>query len=611
MRRGVGAYEASLFEFARAVTPDDPCFLPDVYRIARGGALFDWDEMTGLFNSFRPILASVPGVHGNASFLNYVEYQHRERAPDRVECIRVSLTEEHSTSPPALGAYLASVLHCQKEGGSLARLLKASRRILSARDNRRTALVLLNASRCTAPASSEWLGEGVVELDANHRDLLETFDIHFVVVGSYDLFLHGFVAAASDPLCAVTIEPYSQEQVVALVAPSANPADAPGSFSFEPEAADALYQHTAGDKYFTNLLAAAAVTAARGNTSPDEPVRVGEAAINWTAGFLAQGLLVEDRVTRPFREAFDRKPAVAEAIAELAGAGPKAWHGIPKDIRRLLFQSGVVSPAPVPLEGVRPGPAATRDMFLIRNPLMRTFAESLLYREATRQAAGPAESAAPSAPVPETTVVPPSDKAAHQVPHSFEMFQVGDTLYRLRQATQGVFFSETSTFCVPVVDIITGRGETLESALADWQTQFHIRFQRLFTKLESERTPDDKELLDQFQTLIDLEEHRKTVPVIVRQIGAVERIQPLPAIVRWEDGSREEAAVDILPPEFLTYSLGQRFEALVARDPESHRIWRIIFSQRLAPLPNLTPEEVDQLWNSLPTTRSLPAADWE
>jgi hypothetical protein len=476
--------------------------------------------------------------------------------------------------------------------------------------------VLLNACRCSSPASSEWLSAGLVEIDADYREFLEKFDVHLVVVGSYDLYLHSAAALTAGPLCAVTIEPYSQEQVAVLLSPTTDQVDSPDRFSFDPEAVGAIYKHTIGDKYFTNLLAAAAITAARGNTKSTESVRVGKETVNLTAGLLAQGLLVEDRVTRLFRAAFEKEHSLAVAIAYLTVAGSKAWHRLPKDVRSHLFQTGIVGPAPSPAEATRTaGERRIQDLFSIRNPLMQTFAESLLYWEATRGTIGPIPVPASSGPAASTTAseraaAAPHANATHQVNVTLDSFQVGETRYRLRHTMHGLFSPETNTYRVADIDFIIGQGGTLTTSQSDWQTQFHVQFQTLFSKLASEMSSKDKEIMDKLQELIDLDEHRKAVQVTGRQIGTVERILPFPVVLCWEDGSREEATIEMLPPDFITYGVGQRFEAIVARELLTHRMCRILHSQRLTPLPALTPKEVNKLWNSLPTTLSLPETDW-
>jgi hypothetical protein len=605
MRGGIGVYEAGLFKYAQSVTPAELCFTSEVYRIAQTGARFDWDEMTGLFNSFRPVVASVPGVHGNSTFVNYVEHEHREHARDEVESIRISPAEEQCTSPPALGAYLAGVLQCRRAGGSLARLLESSRRLEAIRTGGRTALVMLNACRCGTPEASEWLSVCSVDLDANHRDLLQHHHIRFVLVGNYDLLLHGVAAPAADWLCTVAIEPYTQHQVNDLLAVPTDPDDNARSFRFDPEALDAIYQNTHGDKYFTNLLAVLAITAARGNTAPADFVQVGRVAVDLSAGLVAKGLMAEDRVTGPFRQAFREEHAVAAAVVNLAGAGPEAWPKIDKDVRRRLFQLGIVGPPHAPPEAARPHVASPpRDLFAIRNPLMRTFAGALIYEDATRGAESTSQQAA-------VRYADPSRGGAETVPGLFDSFQVGETCYRLRRPISGTFSPQTLTFQVADADFLTGRGETLERARADWQVQFHVWFQTLFVKIASELTPADKDALDQLNEFIDLEEYRKMAIQTVREIGTVERARPFPVVIRWEDCTEDTATADALPAEFITYAKGQRFEAVVAREPLGYRLVRIVHSQRLAPLPAMTPKEVGELWDSLPTTRSLPEADWE
>jgi hypothetical protein len=102
-----------------------------------------------------------------------------------------------------------------------------------------------------------------------------------------------------------------------------------------------------------------------------------------------------------------------------------------------------------------------------------------------------------------------------------------------------------------------------------------------------------------------------TTPLTLRQIGRVAvRAYALPGSIEWEDGSRELVRLDQMPGEFVGYLPDQHFEAVVVRDPVDFHLLKVTQIQRVEPLPRMSPEEFQDLLRRIPTTRSLPEADW-
>jgi hypothetical protein len=101
------------------------------------------------------------------------------------------------------------------------------------------------------------------------------------------------------------------------------------------------------------------------------------------------------------------------------------------------------------------------------------------------------------------------------------------------------------------------------------------------------------------------------IPLTLCQIGWVAvRACSLPGSIEWEDGTREQVRLDQMPGEFAGYPPGQHFKAVVVRDPADFRLLKATQIQRVEPLPRMSPEEFQDLLRRIPTTRSLPEADW-
>lgn len=197
-----------------------------------------------------------------------------------------------------------------------------------------------------------------------------------------------------------------------------------------------------------------------------------------------------------------------------------------------------------------------------------------------------------------------------------EVLRFGQIEYHLRRSTQGFFYPgirpDTGEFSVKGFEWgILGCGRTPDEAYLDWLKQFHVTFQQLYVMRPFEFDDTERELWKVIESQVDVERYRLSQPLLVRQQGKVYRARPYPELVEWEDGTREKVSLEWMPGEFASYQPGQPFEAVVHRNPVSHKIIKVDYVKRLPTERKLTAQESRQLWDSLPTSKSLPAADWE
>jgi hypothetical protein len=112
------------------------------------------------------------------------------------------------------------------------------------------------------------------------------------------------------------------------------------------------------------------------------------------------------------------------------------------------------------------------------------------------------------------------------------------------------------------------------------------------------------------ENLVDVEHYRNSQPLIVQQIGRVSKARPYPLWITWEDDTRERVHLERMPGEFATYKAGQPFEAVVHRDPVTHRLVSVKYVKRL-PNVQVDDTEREKVWNSTSTSADLPDGDWD
>jgi hypothetical protein len=194
---------------------------------------------------------------------------------------------------------------------------------------------------------------------------------------------------------------------------------------------------------------------------------------------------------------------------------------------------------------------------------------------------------------------------------------LGDTVYSLRSQLLGTFYPGHSSvdgeFVVPqLFPEFVGRGRHSEEAFLDWRNLIHCQFQVLYAKRPFEMTDQEKATWQLIESQIDVTAYRTNSPLMVRQIGKVgARVRPHPEVIEWENGSKENVRLEQMPGEFATYRPGQPFEAIVSRDAVDFHLLKVTHIQRIRPLPWISGDDFKTLIESIPTTKSLPAAVWE
>jgi hypothetical protein len=194
--------------------------------------------------------------------------------------------------------------------------------------------------------------------------------------------------------------------------------------------------------------------------------------------------------------------------------------------------------------------------------------------------------------------------------------RLGQTVYTLRKPAEGTFYADfmdeggefmLEGFPHPFV----GWGPRPEDAFQDWLKQFHAIFQRLYAMQPFEMDEVGRRLWGVIDDQVTVEAYRAKQPLIVRQQGKVKRGRKYPELILWEDGTRERVQIGRMPGEFASYKVGQPFEALVYRDPVSHKLLKMEYVKRLPSPARTDKEEAKRLWDSLPPSSSLPDTTWD
>ena len=191
--------------------------------------------------------------------------------------------------------------------------------------------------------------------------------------------------------------------------------------------------------------------------------------------------------------------------------------------------------------------------------------------------------------------------------------RVGNTVYPLRHPCEANFIPGVGEFLVDGFSpVFVGRGATPMKAQRDWATAVHSAFQELQHKRPFEMTPEDTKKWSVLSSRIDVTVYRNRTPVQIRQFGKIERARPYPDKIVWENGSHDVVSLNqIDSPDFITFKPGQPFEAVVARDPITFNLLRILYIQRRSSATRLPSCEEAALLDTIGSAKKLPAADWE
>jgi hypothetical protein len=191
--------------------------------------------------------------------------------------------------------------------------------------------------------------------------------------------------------------------------------------------------------------------------------------------------------------------------------------------------------------------------------------------------------------------------------------RVAGVVYPLRQACATDFIPGIGDFLVEGFSpTFVGHGATYSEAREDWALSVHAAFQELQYKRPFEMTPEDIEKWSVLSSRIDVIVFRNKLPIHVREFGKiVSKRLAYPNMLQWENGKKEVITLDqVDSPDFVTYKVGQPIEAVVARDPLTFNLIRIIDIHRRSSVSRLNTNEETQLLNDIGSAKNLPAADW-
>ncbi|MEQ9412169.1 MAG: hypothetical protein RIK87_30965 [Fuerstiella sp.] len=190
--------------------------------------------------------------------------------------------------------------------------------------------------------------------------------------------------------------------------------------------------------------------------------------------------------------------------------------------------------------------------------------------------------------------------------------KVAGFTYPLRRTCRASFIPVAGEFLVEEFSAFVGRGESIDAAREDWALRVHAAFQELLHKRPFEMTVDEKKVWSVLSSNIDVAVYRNQMPLKAIQFGRVSQARPYPSQIQWDDGTREDIRVSqVDADDFITYKPGQPFEAVVARDPVSYRLKRIVHIERRQEPARISAREEAELLDSIGSSKTLPKGDWD
>lgn len=191
--------------------------------------------------------------------------------------------------------------------------------------------------------------------------------------------------------------------------------------------------------------------------------------------------------------------------------------------------------------------------------------------------------------------------------------RVARVVYPLRQACATDYIPVVGEFLVEGFSpTFVGKGNTPKEAQQDWALSVHATFQELQYKRPFEMTAEEQDAWSVLASRIDVTLYRNQMPLHVRQFGKIGRARPYPEQIIWDNGTADEVALaQVDSPDFITFKPGQPLEALVARDPVTFQLLRIVHIQRRPSATRLPADKEAELLASIGSTKTLSAVDWD
>jgi len=154
-----------------------------------------------------------------------------------------------------------------------------------------------------------------------------------------------------------------------------------------------------------------------------------------------------------------------------------------------------------------------------------------------------------------------------------------------------------------------GKGDTIEQAFEELKLAIHTAFQRLQRKRPFEMDEAEHANWLQLTSVIDLLHYKMTTPLETREIGQVsfEKISR-PCSIKWISGLKYIIDPYRVPAELMSCRPGQWIEAVVKRDPITHRETEIESIRKISFRIPKEPE-VRTFWETLPKAE-LQSTEW-
>jgi len=124
--------------------------------------------------------------------------------------------------------------------------------------------------------------------------------------------------------------------------------------------------------------------------------------------------------------------------------------------------------------------------------------------------------------------------------------------------------------------------ESQRDAIENFQSQMHIRFQQLYSKRTFEMTAEEYKEWIKLANTIDLLHYKITTPLKIREIGCVSygRVS-YPFRIKWLTDENYIIEPSEVPAELMSYKTGQWIEAIVEREPVTHKVLKISSVRRI------------------------------
>lgn len=190
-------------------------------------------------------------------------------------------------------------------------------------------------------------------------------------------------------------------------------------------------------------------------------------------------------------------------------------------------------------------------------------------------------------------------------------FAVGRTYYRFIERVIVNKFPVGKGWVCYITDLsgYVGSGDTIKTAEEELKLAIHTDFQRLERKRLFEMDEEERTKWTQLTSVIDLLDYKMTTPIVTREIGEVsfEKISR-PCSIKWISGQTYVIDPYKVPAELMSCRPGQWVEAIVKRDPITHREIEI---ESITKIRFRIPQEseVKAFWEGLPKAE-LKSTGW-